>query len=60
MIADATVMSLMPKVTQGSAYLMRVLAMMLDAGILMNFVPSDFEFKMGSLTFDSEEHTALS
>jgi hypothetical protein len=58
-IAGATITSLMTKVTQGSVFRMWVLAMVHGADFHLSFVPSDFEFKSGALTFDPEEQTAL-
>lgn len=58
-IVDATVSSLMTKVTQGSIYRMWVLAMAHGADFHLSFVPSDFEFTSSSLTFDPEEQAEL-
>ena len=58
-IIDATITALMTKVTQGSIYRIWVLAMVYGADFHLSFVPSDFEFKSGSLTFDPEEQTVL-
>lgn len=58
-IADATITSLMTKVTQGSVYRMWVLAMVHGADFHLSFVPPGFEFTSGSLTFDPKEQTAL-
>jgi len=58
-IIDAAITSLMTKVTHGSAYRMWVLSMVHGADFHVSFVPSDFEFSSGSLTFDPEEQTAL-
>lgn len=58
-IADASVTSLMFKVTQGSIYRLWVLAMVHGADFHVSFVPPDFPLSSGSLTFDPEEQTAL-
>jgi hypothetical protein len=58
-IADATVTSLMYKVTQGSIYRLWVLAMVNGADFHVSFVPPDFELSSGSLTFDPAEQVAL-
>lgn len=58
-IAEATVTSFLTKVTQGSVYRMWVLAMVQGADFHLSFVPPDFEFTSGSLTFDPEEQAAL-
>ena len=58
-VADATITSLLAKVTQGSVYRLWVLAMVDGADFHFSFVPSDYEFTTGSLTFDPDEQTAL-
>jgi hypothetical protein len=58
-IAEATVNSLLTKVTQGSVYRMWLLAMIYGADFHVSFVPADFEFTSGPLTFDPEEQAAL-
>jgi len=58
-IADATVTSLMTKVTQGSAYRLWVLAMAHGADFHISFVPPDYKFFTGSLDFDPREQIAL-
>ncbi len=58
-IIDATVTSLMTKVTQGSAYRLWVLSMAHGADFNMCFIPSDYQFTSGSLNFDPVEQTAL-
>ena len=58
-IAEATVDALLTKVTQGSVYRMWVLAMVHGADFHISFVPPDFEFVSGPLTFDPEEQMAL-
>jgi hypothetical protein len=46
-------------VTQGSIYRLWVTAMVDGADFHVSFIPSDYEFTSGSLTFDPEEQTAL-
>jgi hypothetical protein len=58
-IAVATVDSLLAKVTQGSIYRLWVLSMVHGADFHLSFVPPDFEFTSGSLTFDPQEQTVL-
>jgi len=58
-IAGASVDALLTKVTQGSVYRLWVLAMVHGADFHFSFVPPDFEFTSGSLTFDPVEQTAL-
>jgi hypothetical protein len=58
-IAEATVDAFLTKVTQGSVYRMWVLAMVHGADFHLSFVPPDFEFTTGALTFDPVEQTAL-
>jgi hypothetical protein len=58
-IAEATVDAFLTKVTQGSVYRLWVLAMVHGADFHISFVPPDFEFTSGSLTFDPVEQTAL-
>jgi hypothetical protein len=58
-IAGATVDSLLTKVTQGSIYRLWVLAMVHGADFHVSFVPPDFEFTSGPLTFDPVEQVAL-
>jgi hypothetical protein len=58
-IADASITSLLTKVTQGSIYRLWVLAMVHGADFHLSFVPPDFELSSGSLTFDPVEQTAL-
>ena len=58
-IAGASVDSLLAKVTQGSIYRMWVLAMAHGADFHLSFVPPDYEFTSGSLTFDPEEQAKL-
>ena len=58
-IAEASIDSLLTKVTQGSVYRLWVLAMVHGADFHISFVPPDFEFTSGSLTFDPVEQTAL-
>ena len=58
-IAGASVDSLMAKVTQGSIFRMWVLAMAHGADFHLSFVPPDYEFTSGALTFDPEEQTKL-
>jgi len=58
-IADATITSLMTKVTQGSVYRLWVLAMAHGADFHLSFVPPDYEFSTGSLNFDPVDGTAL-
>ncbi len=58
-IAGATVDSLLAKVTQGSIYRLWVLSMVHGADFHLSFVPPDYEFTTGSLTFDPQEQTAL-
>ena len=58
-VADASITSLLTKVTQGSIYRLWVLAMVHGADFHLSFVPPDFELTSGSLTFDPVEQTAL-
>ena len=58
-IAGATVDSLLTKATQGSIYRLWVLSMVHGADFHLSFVPPDYEFTSGSLTFDPQEQTAL-
>ncbi len=58
-IGEATVEAFLTKVTQGSVYRMWVLAMVHGADFHLSFVPPDFEFTSGSLSFDPTEQTAL-
>ena len=58
-IAGATVDSLLAKATQGSIYRLWVLSMVHGADFHLSFVPPDYEFTSGSLTFDPQEQTAL-
>ena len=58
-IAGATVDAFLTKVTQGSVYRLWVLAMVHGADVHLSFVPPDFEFTSGSLSFDVAEQTAL-
>jgi len=58
-IAEATVDAFLTKVTQGSVYRLWVLAMVHGADFHLSFVPPDFEFTTGSLSFDVAEQTAL-
>jgi len=58
-IADASVSALLTKVMQGSVYRLWVMAMVHGADFHFSFVPPDFEFTSGSLTFDPVEQTAL-
>jgi len=58
-IAGASVDALLTKVTQGSVYRLWVLSMVHGADFHISFVPPDFEFTSGSLTFDPVEQTAL-
>ncbi len=58
-VADATITSLMTKVTQGSLYRLWVLAMAHGADFNFSFVPSDYIFFTGSLDFDPKEQTTL-
>ncbi len=58
-VAEASITSLMTKVTQGSLYRLWVLAMVGGADFHISYVPSDFEFTTGSLTFDPGEQTEL-
>jgi len=58
-IADATITSLMIKVTQGSVYRLWVLAMAHGADFHLSFVPPDYVFSTGSLNFDPVEGAAL-
>jgi hypothetical protein len=58
-IAEASVDSLLAKVTQGSIYRLWVLSMVHGADFHLSFVPPDYEFTTGSLTFDPQEQTAL-
>jgi hypothetical protein len=51
-IAGASVDALLAKVTQGSIFRLWVMAMVHGADFHVSFVPSDFEFTSGSLTFD--------
>jgi hypothetical protein len=44
---------------QGSVYRLWVMAMVHGADFHFSFVPPDFEFTSGSLTFDPVEQTAL-
>ena len=58
-IADATITSMMTKVTQASIGRMLALTMVYGADFHLSFIPSDFKFTGGSLIFDPEEQTAL-
>jgi len=58
-IAEATVDAFLTKVTQGSVYRLWVLAMVHGADFHISFIPPDFEFTSGSLTFDPVEQTEL-
>jgi len=58
-VADASITSLMTKVTQGSVYRLWVLAMVDGADFHLSYIPPDYEFTSGPLTFDPEEQTAL-
>jgi hypothetical protein len=58
-VVDATISSLMTKVTQGSLYRLWVLAMIDGADIHISYIPPDFEFTSGSLTFDPSEQALL-
>ena len=58
-VADATITSLMTKVTQRSVYRLWVLAMAHGADFNISFVPSDYKFFTGSLNLDPKEQTNL-
>jgi len=58
-IADATITSLMTKVTQGSLYRLWIMAMAYGADFHVSFVPPDYTFFTSSLTFDPVEGAAL-
>ena len=58
-IAAATVDAFLTKVAQGSVYRMWILAMVHGADFHVSFIPPDFEFASGSLTFDPVEQTEL-
>ena len=58
-IAGASVDSLLAKATQGSIFRLWVLAMVHGADFHLSFVPPDYEFTSGSLTFDPEEQAKL-
>ena len=58
-VADATITSLMTKVTQGSVYRLWVLALAHGADFHFSFVPPDYKFFTGSLDFDPQEQTSL-
>jgi hypothetical protein len=58
-VVDATVTALLTKVTQGSVYRLWVVSMVDSADFHVSFVPPDFEFTSGSLTFDPEEQSRL-
>jgi hypothetical protein len=58
-VVDATVTALLTKVTQGSIYRLWVVSMVDGADFHVSFVPPDFEFTSGSLTFDPEEQSRL-
>jgi hypothetical protein len=58
-IADATITSLMTKVTQGSVYRLWILAMAHGADFHVSFIPEDFKLFSGSLDFDPVEGVAL-
>jgi hypothetical protein len=58
-VVDATVTALLTKVTQGSVYRLWVVSMVDGADFHVSFVPPDFEFTSGSLTFDPEEQSRL-
>ena len=58
-IAGATVDAFLTKVTQGSVYRLWVLALVHGADFHVSFVPPDFEFTSGSLSFDVAEQMAL-
>ena len=58
-IAEASIDSLLAKVTQGSIYRLWVLSMVHGADFHLSFVPPDYEFTSGALTFDPEEQAVL-
>lgn len=58
-VVDATVTALLTKVTQGSIYRLWVVSMVDGADFHVSFVPPDFNFTSGSLTFDPEEQSRL-
>lgn len=58
-VADATITSMMTKITQASIGRMLALTMAYGADFHLSFIPSDFKFTGGSLMFDPEEQTAL-
>jgi len=58
-VAEASIASLMTKVTQGSVYRLWVRAMVGGANFHISYVPADFEFTTGPLTFDPGEQTEL-
>lgn len=58
-VAGASISALMSKVTRGSVYRLWVLAMVDGADFHFSYIPSDYEFTTGSLSFDPEEQNAL-
>lgn len=58
-VIDATITSLMTKVTQGSAYRLWVLSMAYGADFHVTFIPSDYPLTSGSLEFNPPDQTAL-
>jgi len=58
-VAGASLSALMTKVTQGSVFRLWVLAMVDGADFHLSYVPSDYEFTTGSLTFDPAEQNTL-
>jgi len=58
-VIDATITSLMSKVTQGSLYRLWVLSMAYGADIHVTFVPPDYQLASGTLDFYPPDQTAL-
>lgn len=58
-VIDATITSLMAKVTQSSAYRLWVLAMAYGADFHVTFIPPDYTLTSGTLEFIPPDQTAL-
>ena len=58
-VAGASISALMTKVSQASVYRLWVLAMVDGADFHLSYIPSDYEFTTGPLTFDPEEQSSL-
>jgi hypothetical protein len=58
-VIDATITSLMAKVTQGSAYRLWVVSMAYGADFHVTFIPPDYPLTSGTLEFIPPDQTAL-